>query len=84
MLTLSGTLKTTATLPAYTSKKGERIAERQVVQLEVIDGRGLAQLHTMTVPDLAPYQALVGKEVRLPVRAYVSNGAVAFVMEQAA
>ena len=81
MLTLAGTLKTATTLPGFTSKKGERIDARQVVQLEVIDGRGLCQLHTLTVPDLGPYEKLVGQEVRIPVRAYVSGGAVAFVLE---
>lgn len=81
MLTLTGTLKTAAVLPGYTSKKGDRIADRTVVQIEVIDGRGLCQLHTLTVPDLGPYQSLVGQKVNLPVRAYAPGAAVSYVLE---
>lgn len=81
MLTLTGVLKTATVLPGYTSKKGDRVPDRQVVQVEVLDGRGLCQLHTLTVPDLGPYQALVGHQVNLPVRAFAPGASVSYVLE---
>ena len=76
MLSLSGTLRAAATLPGSTNKKtGEVYPPRPVLQIEGLDGRGLVQLHTLTVPDLVPFVDKVGQQISVPVRAWVTGNA---------
>lgn len=77
MLTLTGIVRSATTVGGGTSKKtGEVFAKRSVVQIEGFDNRGLVQLYTLTVPDLAPFQGKVGDTVSLPVRAWTIGGTV--------
>lgn len=85
MLILQGTLRSATTLGGGINKKTkEAIPLRDVLQLETIDGRGLVQMTTITVPDLAPYASKIGQKVNLPVRAWTGGGqSVGFVFEPA-
>lgn len=77
MLTLTGTIRASATIGGGVDKKtGEIRATRPVLQVEGLDNRGLVQLYTLTVPDLAPYQGRVGEQIAVPVRAWSTAGAV--------
>ncbi|MCT5499351.1 hypothetical protein LZL65_30205 [Pseudomonas aeruginosa] len=77
MLTLTGTIRATATIGGGTNRKtGEVIPERHVLQVEGLDSRGLVQLYTLTVPDLAPYIGKVGERISVPVRAWATGAAV--------
>ena len=80
MLILQGLLRAATTLGGGTNKKtGEIIPLRNVLQVEVLDGRGLVQVNTITVPDLAPYIDKIGNTVNLPVRAWATNATVNFM-----
>lgn len=82
MLVLVGTLRAATTLPGGNNKKtGEVIKPRDVLQIETLDGRGLVAMNTITVPSLAPYADKVGKEIKLPVRAWAANTTVNFMYE---
>jgi hypothetical protein len=82
MLILQGTLRATATLGGGTNKKtGEIIPERQVLQIETLDSRGLVEVKTITVPDSKPYASKVGQKVNLPVRAWASGTPVNYMYE---
>lgn len=83
MLILQGILRAATTLGGGTNRKtGEVTPLRNVLQVETIDGRGLVQMTTITVPDLGKYPEKVGSTVNLPVRAWASGGAqVGFVFE---
>lgn len=82
MLTLSGLLRGATTLGGGINKKtGEVIPLRQVLQIETLDGRGLVQMNTITVPDLSPYVDHVGATVALPVRAWATGQPVNFMFE---
>jgi hypothetical protein len=82
MLVLCGILRAAATLGGTTNKKtGEVYPPRPVLQIETVDGRGLVQMSTITVPDLAPFASKVGQEVRLPVRAWATGQPVNFMYE---
>ena len=84
MLMLIGILRSVATLGGGQNKKtGEIIPLRPVLQLETLDGRGLVQIQTITVPDLASWQGKVGQEISLPVRAWATGTPVNFQYEQA-
>lgn len=77
MLTLSGTIRAATTLGGGINRKtGEVIPTRPVLQVEGLDSRGLVQLYTLTVPDLAPYQGKVGQQIKVPVRAWTPGGQV--------
>lgn len=77
MLTLTGTIRATATLGGGTNRKtGEVIPQRDVLQVEGLDERGLVQLFTLTVPDLAPFAGKVGERIQVPVRAWAQGVAV--------
>lgn len=77
MLTLTGTIRAAQVLPGFTNRKtGEIAAARPVLQVEGLDSRGLVQLYTLTVPDLAPYEGKVGQKIELPVRAWAVGAAV--------
>ncbi len=82
MLILRGTLRAATTLGGGTNRKtGEVIPLRQVVQVETLDNRGLVQMATITVPDLAPFQKQIGDSVDLPVRAWTPGATVQFAYE---
>lgn len=83
MLILRGTLRAAITLGGNTIKKtGEMIPLRPVLQLETLDGRGLVQMSTITVPELAPYADKIGETINLPVRAWTAgNVAINYVFE---
>lgn len=77
MLTLTGTIRATATLGGGINRKtGQIIPERDVLQIEGLDPRGLVQLYTLTVPDLKPYEGRVGETIAVPVRAWAQGAAV--------
>lgn len=77
MLTLTGTIRATATLGGGVNRKtGEVIQQRSVLQVEGLDSRGLVQLYTLTVPDLAKYEGKVGEQISVPVRAWASGAPV--------
>lgn len=83
MLILQGTLRAATTLGGGTNRKtGEVIPLRNVLQVETIDGRGLVQMTTITVPELGKYPEKVGSTINLPVRAWAPGGAqVGYVYE---
>lgn len=77
MLTLSGTIRAATTIGGGINKKtGEVIPQRPVLQVEGLDSRGLVQLYTLTVPDLAPYEGKVGQQIAVPVRAWAPGATV--------
>lgn len=77
MLTLTGTIRATAVIGGGLNRKtGELIPQRAVLQVEGLDSRGLVQLYTLTVPDLAPYAGRVGEEIAVPVRAWAAGASV--------
>lgn len=77
MLTLTGTIRAATQLGGGTNRKtGEIIPVRSVVQVEGLDSRGLVQIYTLTVPDLAEYQGKTGQTITVPVRAWASNATV--------
>ena len=83
MFILQGMLRAATTLGGGTNKKtGEVIPLRHVLQIETIDGRGLVQMDTITVPTLESFTDKLGKLVNLPVRAWVNGGKVAYVYEE--
>jgi len=56
MLILQGILRAATTLGGGNNKKtGEVIPMRHVLQVETVDGRGLVQMTTITVPDLGKF-----------------------------
>lgn len=82
MLILQGLLRAATTLGGGTNKKtGEIIPLRPVLQIETLDGRGLVQMNTITVPDLKAFQDKVGKQVNVPVRAWATGTPVNFMYE---
>lgn len=77
MLTLTGTIRAATQLGGGTSKKtGEVFPLRSVLQVEGLDSRGLVQLYTLTVPDHMPYEAKIGQQVTVPVRAWAAGATV--------
>jgi hypothetical protein len=82
MLTLSGTIRAATTIGGGTNRKtGELIPVRPVLQVEGLDNRGLVQLYTLTVPDLAPYAGRVGEQITVPVRAWAQGASVNLAFE---
>lgn len=82
MLVLVGTLRAATTLGGGTNKKtGEVIPLREVLQIETLDNRGLVEVKTITVPDSKPWQPQLGKEIKLPVRAWATGQPVNYVYE---
>jgi hypothetical protein len=77
MLTLTGVIRSATTIGGGINRKtGEVIPVRPVLQVEGLDNRGLVQLYTLTVPDLAKYEGKVGSEITVPVRAWAQGAAV--------
>lgn len=82
MLKLIGVLRAAQQVGGGVNKKtGEVIPVRSVLQVEDLDGRGLVQLSTLTVPDHTPYLDKIGQEVALPVRAWATGAQVQFSHE---
>jgi hypothetical protein len=82
MLILRGTLRAAMTLPGRTDKKtGELYKPRDVLQVETLDARGLVEIKTITVPELATYAAKIGEIVNIPVRAWAQSAVVNFMFE---
>lgn len=82
MLILQGILRAATTLGGGTNKKtGEVVPQRDVLQVETVDARGLVQMDTITVPDLKPFADKIGKTVNVPVRAWAPGAKVGFVYE---
>jgi len=82
MLILQGLLRAATTLGGGTNKKtGEIIPPRDVLQIETLDGRGLVEVKTITVPDRKPFESKVGQTVNLPVRAWATGTPVNFMYE---
>lgn len=82
MLTLTGTIRSVTTLGGGVNRKtGELIPQRPVLQVEGLDNRGLVQLYTLTVPDLAPYEGKVGQSISVPVRAWAQGVSVNLAFE---
>lgn len=82
MLILQGTLRAATTLPGRTDKKtGELYKPRDVLQVETLDARGLVEIKTITVPELATYAARIGEIVNIPVRAWAQSAVVNFMFE---
>ena len=84
MLILQGILRAATTLGGGTNRKtGEVTPMRNVLQVETIDGRGLVQMTTITVPELGKFPEKIGGTVNLPVRAWApGNVQIGYVYEQ--
>ena len=77
MLTLTGTIRAATQIGGGLNRKtGELFPLRSVLQVEGLDSRGLVQLYTLTVPDLAEYEGKVGEKIAVPVRAWAQGGPV--------
>lgn len=82
MLTLTGTIRAATQLGGGVNRKtGELIPVRSVLQVEGLDSRGLVQIYTLTVPDLAKYEGKVGEQIAVPVRAWATGGPVNLAFE---
>jgi hypothetical protein len=83
MLILQGVLRAATTLGGGTNKKsGEVIPLRNVLQVETVDGRGLVQMTTITVPELGKFPDKLGATVNVPVRAWApGNVQIGYVYE---
>jgi len=82
MLTLTGTIRAATQLGGGVNRKtGELIPVRSVLQVEGLDSRGLVQIYTLTVPDLAKYQGKVGEQISVPVRAWAAGASVNLAYE---
>lgn len=82
MLTLTGTIRATATVGGGLNRKtGELVPQRAVLQIEGLDNRGLVQLYSLTVPDLTPYIGKVGEQISVPVRAWAPGVQVSLSYE---
>ncbi|MDO8291228.1 MAG: hypothetical protein Q7T44_18615 [Parvibaculum sp.] len=82
MLTLTGIIRAATTLGGGTkTKTGEIIKLRPVLQIEGLDNRGLVQIFTLTVPDLAEYAGKIGEKISVPVRAWTTGGSVNLAYE---
>ena len=82
MLTLTGTIRAATQVGGGVNRKtGELIPVRSVLQVEGLDSRGLVQIYTLTVPDLAKYQGKVGEKIAVPVRAWATGGPVNLAFE---
>lgn len=80
MLTLTGTIRAVAILPARKTKAGD-MPERPVLQIEGEDSRGLVALFTLTVPDVRKYEGRIGETISVPVRAWAPGATVNLAYE---
>jgi len=82
MLTLTGTMRAGVQVGGGVNRKtGEVIPVRSVLQVEGLDHRGLVQLFTLTVPDLAEFAGQEGKTITVPVRPWSAGGTVSLAYE---
>lgn len=51
-----------------------------MLQIETTDERGLVEMHTITVPTVEAFKEKVGKQVKIPVRAWAPGAKVGFVV----
>lgn len=83
MLTLNGQVINVFEMAAYTDKKtGEVSPAKSKVQImaenTLQNGQARMELVTLTVDTPDAYQRLVGRQVRVPVGAFVSGSAIQF------
>lgn len=82
MLTLTGTVRAATVVGGGINRKtGEVVPPRNVLQVEGLDSRGLVQLYTLTVPDLAPFEGKTGERISVPVRAWAPGASVSLSYE---
>jgi hypothetical protein len=82
MLTLTGTIRAALTIGGGVNRKtGDAIPARPMLQIEGKDHRGLVQLYTLTVPDLAPFEGREGDSISVPVRAWAQGVSVNLAYE---
>ena len=82
MLQLSGIIRAAEQVGGGINRKtGEQIPLRSVLQVEDMDSRGLVVLHTLTVPDLAPFKGRTGERITVPVRAWANGNSVQLAYE---
>lgn len=81
MLSLTGVIRAAQVLPGTTLRTGEVIKPRPVLQVEGLDARGLVQLFTLTVPDIAPFEGKVGDRISVPVKAWAKGATVNLAYE---
>jgi hypothetical protein len=83
MLTLTGTIRAATTIGGGINRKtGEQIPVRPVLQVESTDPRGLVQVTTLYVPDLAEFIGKVGEQISVPVRAWAPGAEVKLSYEE--
>ncbi len=77
MLMLTGTVRACVTIPASVNRKtGDIYPERLALQIEDFDDRGLVQMHTLYVPDLAPFAEKIGEKIHVAVKAWAKGAPV--------
>jgi hypothetical protein len=83
MLILQGILRAATTVGGGTNKKtGEITPQRNVLQVETVDRRGLVKMDTITMPSLDGYTGKIGEVIDLPVRAWApGNVTIGYVYE---
>lgn len=76
-LLLKGILQAVGTTGGGANRKtGELIPIAHKIQILDTNDKGLLELQTLTVPDLAPYKDKIGQEVIIPVRAWAPAASV--------
>lgn len=88
MLTINGQVLTTFEAPKGVNREGVPYGGQSKVQLlcdtELQNGEHKADLVTLTVEDVAPYKALRGRQVSVPVGAFASDRSVIFYVVKGA
>lgn len=76
-LILEGVLQACGVTGGGVNKKtGEVIPLSNKIQIMDTNDKGLCELQTLTVPDLAPYKDKIGQRVSVPVRAWSPGASV--------
>lgn len=81
MLTLTGELMAALQQGGGRKRDGSIQPVSNLVQVQVQDGRGRFQMVDLFVDDLGAYEARVGQTVRVPVRAWASEGRIRFQVD---
>lgn len=85
MLTLRGRVENIIRMPARV-KDGKTLPGYCQVQMFVSepmqDGQKRLGMQTLSIEDPAPFEEVQGREVRVPVGAYVRNGSLALFMQK--
>lgn len=80
-LYLEGILQGCGTTGGGINKKtGEAIPLSHKIQIMDTNDKGLSELVTLTVPDLAPYLGKLNQRVAVPVRAWSPGASVSFAL----